>query len=224
MFDLVGKVILVVRRRPLQLLGLAVQYWRFARTRWVHRLLPFTRAGVCLGANVRVQALSCFTAERPDAAITVGEDSVIYEFARIEAYGQGKIHIGAGSIMGDVRISSRAAITIGERVITSWNVFIQDFDPHPIDPVLRGIQMVRMTSQFRPRYGMGRAAPDLAWEFPVAPIVIGNDVWIGANVTILKGARIGAGSVVATGAVVPAGDYPPRSLIAGVPAKAIKTL
>lgn len=224
MLELVSKVFFVVRRRPLQLLGLVGQYWRFFRTRWVHRLLPFTRAGVIFGANVRVQALPCLSAERPDAAITVGEDTIIYEYARIEAYGRGRVAIGAGSIIGDARISSRASITMGDRVVTSWNVFIQDFDPHPVDPVLRGIQMVRMTSQFRPRYGKGRAAPDLEWDFPVDPIVIGNDVWIGANVTILKGARIGAGSIVATGAVVPAGDYPPRSIIAGVPAKVIKTV
>lgn len=45
-----------------------------------------------------------------------------------------------------------------------------------------------------------------------APIDIGPDVWLGANVTVAPGVRIGAGSVVAAGAVV-ARDVPPASLV-----------
>jgi len=45
---------------------------------------------------------------------------------------------------------------------------------------------------------------------------------IGMNATVLNGARIGAGSVVGAGAVVPEGrEFPPRSLIVGIPAKRI---
>ena len=52
-------------------------------------------------------------------------------------------------------------------------------------------------------------------------IIIESDVWIGCNVTILKGVKIGRGSVVAAGAVV-VKSCPPYSIIAGVPAKVIK--
>jgi acetyltransferase-like isoleucine patch superfamily enzyme len=52
-------------------------------------------------------------------------------------------------------------------------------------------------------------------------IVIEDDVWIGANVTILDGCRIGRGSVVAAGAVVTQ-DVPPLSIVAGVPARVVK--
>lgn len=54
-----------------------------------------------------------------------------------------------------------------------------------------------------------------------APVVIEDDVWCGANVTILKGVTIGRGSVVAAGAVVTR-SFPPYSIIGGVPAKLIK--
>jgi acetyltransferase-like isoleucine patch superfamily enzyme len=54
-----------------------------------------------------------------------------------------------------------------------------------------------------------------------APIVIEDNVWIGCNVTILKGVTIGKGSVVAAGAVVTK-SCSPNSLIAGVPARVIK--
>ena len=52
-------------------------------------------------------------------------------------------------------------------------------------------------------------------------IVIENDVWIGANVIILKGVKIGQGSVIAAGAVVTK-DVPPYTIAGGCPAKVIK--
>lgn len=55
------------------------------------------------------------------------------------------------------------------------------------------------------------------------PVVIGNGVWIGANVTILGGVNIGDGAVVAAGAVVTK-DVPAKTLVGGVPAKIIKQL
>ena len=51
---------------------------------------------------------------------------------------------------------------------------------------------------------------------------VGDDCLIGMGATILSKARIGAGSIVAAGAVVLGGggaEIPPRSLVAGVPAK-----
>jgi acetyltransferase-like isoleucine patch superfamily enzyme len=50
---------------------------------------------------------------------------------------------------------------------------------------------------------------------------IGNDVWVGANVTILKGIRIGDGSIIGAGSVVTK-DVEPYSIVVGTPAKCIK--
>ncbi len=52
-------------------------------------------------------------------------------------------------------------------------------------------------------------------------IIIEDDIWVGANVTILMGVTIGRGSVVAAGAVVNK-SCPPYSIIGGIPAKIIK--
>jgi acetyltransferase-like isoleucine patch superfamily enzyme len=55
------------------------------------------------------------------------------------------------------------------------------------------------------------------------PVIVGDDIWIGANAVILPGVNIGHHSVVAAGAVVTK-DVPPHSLVAGVPAKIIKEI
>jgi acetyltransferase-like isoleucine patch superfamily enzyme len=54
------------------------------------------------------------------------------------------------------------------------------------------------------------------------PIKIGNKVWIGCNCTILKGVTIGDNCVIAANSLVNR-DVPPNSLVAGNPAKVIKT-
>jgi carbonic anhydrase/acetyltransferase-like protein (isoleucine patch superfamily) len=52
---------------------------------------------------------------------------------------------------------------------------------------------------------------------------IGEGCLVGMGATILNGAKIGDGSIVAAGALVPEGkEYPPRSLIVGVPAKRVR--
>lgn len=53
------------------------------------------------------------------------------------------------------------------------------------------------------------------------PVMIGNDVWVGSNSTILGGVRIGDGAVIGAGAVVTK-DVAPYSVVGGVPAKLIK--
>ncbi len=59
-------------------------------------------------------------------------------------------------------------------------------------------------------------------EFTAEDVEIGADVWIGQRVVILPGARIATGCVIAAGSVVPRGEYPPYSILAGVPARLVK--
>lgn len=56
-----------------------------------------------------------------------------------------------------------------------------------------------------------------------SPIVIGNEVWIGANATVLPGVTIGDCAIVAAGAVVTK-DVPENTIVGGVPAKIIKKI
>ena len=54
-----------------------------------------------------------------------------------------------------------------------------------------------------------------------APIVLGKNVWVGSNSTILQGVTVGDNAVVAAGAVVTK-DVPANAIVGGVPAKVIK--
>lgn len=56
-----------------------------------------------------------------------------------------------------------------------------------------------------------------------APIVIEDDVWLAAGVTVLPGVRIGKGSVISAGSLVNV-NIPPMSLAGGVPCKIIRCL
>lgn len=57
----------------------------------------------------------------------------------------------------------------------------------------------------------------------IKPVVIEDGVWIMPNVTVINGVTIGKESVIATGSIV-LKDVPPRTLVAGVPAKVVKDL
>lgn len=104
---------------------------------------------------------------------------------------------------GSVFYCTEASLTIGKKVI---------FGPHPT--IITGDHRIDV---------VGKYIMDSNEKLPEndAAVVIEDDVWTGANVTILKGVTIGRGSVVAAGAVVTK-SCPPYSIIGGVPAKVLK--
>jgi maltose O-acetyltransferase len=59
------------------------------------------------------------------------------------------------------------------------------------------------------------------FDFETKPVVIEDHVWIGARAMILPGTTLGRGAVVAAGAVV-SGRVPPRTVVAGVPARPLR--
>lgn len=56
-----------------------------------------------------------------------------------------------------------------------------------------------------------------------APIVLGRNVWVGSNSTILQGVTIGDGAIIAAGAVVTK-DVPANSIVGGVPATVLRRI
>ena len=93
-------------------------------------------------------------------------------------------------------------ITIGDRVLVGGNASIVDFDFHPLT-----------TDERAENVNAGAAAP----------IVIGDDVFVGMEALIRTGVTVGDGAVVGAGSVVTQ-DVPPRTVVAGNPASVVREL
>lgn len=90
-------------------------------------------------------------------------------------------------------------VTIGSRVMIAPNVTIT-VTGHPVHPELRA--------------GMAQFS---------APVVIEDDVWLGAHVVVLPGVTIGAGSIVGAGSVVTK-NVPQNVVVGGVPARVLRSI
>jgi len=117
------------------------------------------------------------------------------------------LSVGDGTSIpkGSTIYCTDAPLTIGRKVI---------FGPRPT--IITGDHRIDIVGKYIIDVTVNEKLPEND-----APVVIEDDVWCGANVTILKGVTIGRGSVVAAGAVVTK-SFPPYSIIGGVPAKLIK--
>jgi len=107
------------------------------------------------------------------------------------------LEIKDGSRFNDgVNLCATRSIKLGHHVRIGDMTYIYDTDFHQISP-----------------------------EIPTKcePVIIGNNVWIGANSIVLPGAVIGDHTVIAAGSIV-TGKIPAKSLAAGVPAKVVKIL
>lgn len=166
-----------------------------------------------------------FRAEKPDGRIEVGDNFIAYYNCRISAWGKGKIKIGDCCSFGSrTQIDCRESITMGNHVLISWDVLMADFDGHPVDPEERVVEMEHSHEWVWPDFNKAEMGErQYAPQFASKPIVIEDKVWIGTRAIITKGVRIGCGSVIAAGAVVTK-DVPPYSIVAGNPAKVVKTL
>ena len=112
----------------------------------------------------------------------------------------GNIHVGNNFFANyNVTILDNREVRIGDNVMIGPHTLIATVG-HPLSPAKR-----RMHCAI------------------AKPIRIGNDVWIGGNVTIMPGLTIGNNVVIAAGAVVTK-DVPDNSLVAGVPAKKVRDL
>lgn len=116
------------------------------------------------------------------------------------------LHVGNNvSLASATILCTRAKLIIGDDVMFGPHVTVVTGD-HRIDIPDRPMISVRDDEKL----------PENDQD-----VVIENDVWGGANATILKGVTIGTGSVISAGAVVTK-DVPPYSIVGGVPAKVIK--
>jgi len=148
---------------------------------------------------------------RPPSHFVVGECS-IFEGAIASDRAGSCVQIGQRSFVGNSLLVTAERIEIGDDVLVSWGCTIVDHDSHNLSWEHRSGDV-----------GAYRQGSKDWTQVTVRPVYIGNKAWIGFNVIVLKGVRIGEGAVVAAGSVVTR-DVPAFTLVAGNPARAIRGL
>ena len=122
-------------------------------------------------------------------------------------------------VLPDFHCDNGKNIRVGDDFLANYNVTILDRAPVTFgDGVLiaPGTVVTTVNHALDPQRRRANICTAL-------PVTVGNDVWIGANCTILPGVTIGDDAVIAAGAVVRC-DVPPRTIVGGVPARVLKTI
>lgn len=150
-----------------------------------------------------------FTERRP--GLVLGSGVTVYTWTTFSVERGGLVEVGADSVLVGAHFMCAERITLGRRVIVSYNVAIADSDFHPHDPELRRRDAVANAPE-----GDRRSRP----PFSADPVRIDDDARIGIGAVILKGVRIGAGADVMAGAVVTR-SVAPGAVVTGNPAREV---
>jgi acetyltransferase-like isoleucine patch superfamily enzyme len=167
--------------------------------------------GVHVGSGCRFVGIP-LVSRYPYSSISLGQNSFLRSDSKsnlvginhrciLSTFGESStIRIGSKVGMSGAVIGALESVSIGDNVLLGANSIITDFDWH--DPL-----------PFKRRLSRGKSKP----------VVIGNNVWIGLNVLVLKGVCIGDNSVIGANSVVT--KYIPENVLAvGNPCKVVKEL
>lgn len=135
--------------------------------------------------------------------VVIGAYNVIYAIDSKHSSKKGLLEVGESTSIGEFN-NIRAA---GGKITIGKNCLISQF-----------VTIVASNHNIDKKY----IIMDQGWDDIKTDITIGNDVWIGAKSVILPGVKIGDGAVIAAGSIVNK-DVAPYSIVAGVPAKFIRT-
>lgn len=190
--------------------------YRLKRIWWDLTVIPALRAaGVEIAEKVQIQGRPIVSLAS-GSRIRIGARCVLCSDSQINALGinhpvvlrtlrpGAEIVIGEDTGMSGGSICAAVSVRIGAGCLIGANVTLADTDFHALSPANR-------------RYNRN---PD---EIVVSPIVIEDNVFIGADVFVLKGVTIGKNSVIGAGSVVTR-DIPENSIAAGNPARVIKSI
>jgi len=158
---------------------------------------------VIIDPTAKVSPLADIEASVRGTRIEIGARTLVDAFVKIKpAGGSGEVVIGADCALNSgTVIYTGNGVKIGDAVLIAANCTLAPTN-HAYGDTTRRIR----DQGFLPSKG---------------GIVIGDDVWLGANVVVLDGAVIGEGCVVAAGSVV-RGELEPYSIYAGAPAVRVR--
>jgi len=154
--------------------------------------------------------------KHPNSRIIIGKNVLLFSDTKYNVAGinhpvilatcaeNAVIELKDGCGMSGTSVVAVKHIEIGEKTMLGVNTNVYDTDFHPIDPIERYNQKNILDAS-------------------AAPIIIGKNVWIGANSTVLKGVMIGNNSVIGTHSLVNK-NVGENELVAGIPAKIIRKI
>jgi acetyltransferase-like isoleucine patch superfamily enzyme len=147
-------------------------------------------------------------------AVRIGRAATIYLGTMFDVGPKGRVSVGEFALVHGAWIICDGSVEIGDYSLISWNVVLMDSYRLPINIGAR-----RRALEQIPRHPL--RCPDTQAE--AQPIRVGRNVWIGFECCVLPGVCIGDGSIVGARSVV-AEDVPPYTVVAGNPARVIRTL
>lgn len=167
-------------------------------TRGAHHVQRVGSSRLLVEPPVRFLGPFVLRTDTPIGAFTEFGREVEVQSATIGRY----CEIGPGSLLGATgHPTSWLSVSAFQYKKAAWGWHPSANDTEVVDPEAGGRQSFRSVG------------PDQA--------TIGNDVWLGANVVVLRGVTIGDGCIIAANAVVTK-DIPPYSIAGGIPAKVIR--
>lgn len=178
--------------------------------------------GIVVRSAVYLARFRAVTSHRPRRGIRIGRASSIAPSAIFLCTDGGSIeldvgvHLGPNTVTivrgGHLRVGSNSSAAFGTVICALESVSIGD------DVLIAEYVTIRDQDHVHDTDELIRKA-----GFRTSPIVIGNNVWIGAKTTVTRGVTIGDGSIVAANCVVTT-DVPARTVFGGVPGRVLKMI
>lgn len=169
-----------------------IRYWRLLMLR-LRSPHVILEGLVFIGRGARIEA------RRGYGRVIIGRWVHLGEGVQLRAH-EGTLRIGEKTVFGqNTTVNAYLDVEIGAQCLISDWIYVGDFD-HVYDDIKVPIKDQGIVK---------------------APIRIGPDCWVGNKASVLRGTVVGHGSVIAANCVAK-GEFPPYSVVAGVPGRVIR--
>ena len=176
--------------------------------------------GVSAHDETHLESAFCFSIA--EGKIDIARGAHIYAGSMFDVGPRGQVSIGEYSMLNGATVVCDQRVEIGAYATISWNVIFMDSYRMPLSPEARRVVLERFMASRGPLLTRKQLIQPKG-EVAARPVRLCDNVWIGFDVCVLPGVTIGEGSVVGARSVV-ADDVPPYTVVAGNPARPIRSL
>jgi acetyltransferase-like isoleucine patch superfamily enzyme len=178
--------------------GLTIARIRRLEGRARARFWAVRHRGVEVGTSVSV-GRGCRLILEPGGRLVLADGCAVDDGTTLAVYQGGRLVLGTRCFVGHhTTLAARDSVELGAGAFLAELVSVRDHD-HLV------------------------GSPPSSGRFEVAPVRVGAGAWLGAKVTVLRGARVGDRAVVGANAVVH-GELPGDAVAVGIPARVVRTI